>query len=632
MGKSIFSASLIYHFYNHNKFRKSKLSIHALYLGYPKIIDEIKLLNIKATNSSIILLDAFDENYDATKDCKHFLKEIEQETRNFGYVIITSRTQIFPTEKDEPELLSTYMPSTTKGDMKYKRIYISPFKRDEAERYLKKKFRGNPEKQEKVEKLMDCCPDLVCRPMIMSFIENLIEIDNPRNKLSSHIYYHIIEKWIERELKIQKYGEDFGISKKDMFVFSKEIALRIYEKWTQKSESYLTLEEYRDFYAAKGYRNSPYSFGKRSLVNRKSDGAIKFSHKSIWEFFIAVVSIESPWKSFKPEGLDTAVSFARELHKDRLSGKKDSFEMISFPNPPNFYIDEHLCDFPAIIEREIANAKYIYSPFVYNLAEKIKRQVNFQEHEASKIENTVFDDIYILWDFSLKRLPYNLKMIRELKSVVDSNYSKKDEIDKLVENIYALSPQFKQCFSSSTWHNFIDNLNSIIDFFDFDNATQYLQIHPNIYQEKIIYPHKESILFPYFNEYDYIFDKTVLANELFIGQGIAKEDSVIDIINKVVKMKKDIETICLLRGEADVDDHVSYINKLASSITYRPPILIFIIQYKDKMIYYTINKSEKIEENQVRDFFYGILNKLFLNDFNGNQRHPKEYFTHKNVK
>ena len=41
------------------------------------------------------------------------------------------------------------------------------------------------------------------------------------------------------------------------------------------------------------YQDIPYSFRGRSLVNRRGDGSIKFSHKSFWEFFLAINSIEN---------------------------------------------------------------------------------------------------------------------------------------------------------------------------------------------------------------------------------------------------------------------------------------------------------------------------------------------------
>lgn len=83
MGKSTFSASLFHKYTYRYKFKKSPWPIYVKYLGKKNVLKEIQNIDEPNISQSIIILDALDENIEATKNLKGLMDKIEELTDKF---------------------------------------------------------------------------------------------------------------------------------------------------------------------------------------------------------------------------------------------------------------------------------------------------------------------------------------------------------------------------------------------------------------------------------------------------------------------------------------------------------------------------------------------------------------------
>lgn len=290
MGKTTFSVALFYKYINIKSFRRSPYPIYIQPLMHADVIQEIDKLGVTTEQNAIIILEALDErSFKNAEDVGDFIEKVEEATRNFLAVIITCRTQFFPDGESEPDELKIRKTGGAVRTLRYDKIYISPFNKDESQRYLRRLFGFNLIKYYKAKKITDKCADILSRPMILSFIGDLIEIDNIQNLTIVEIYFHIINKWFDREIEVKPKE----VSKEELFSFSKQLSLFMFNR----SSLILNKNDYNTFIKDNGFDHSPYSFKARSLVNRNNDGGIKFSHKSFWEFFMTLIVFEEPGRS-----------------------------------------------------------------------------------------------------------------------------------------------------------------------------------------------------------------------------------------------------------------------------------------------------------------------------------------------
>lgn len=125
MGKSTFSADLFYQYINKYNQRNIPFPINILYLGDSGVIDKIVDLSKKEDAcESILILDALDENVDATKDTSSFMNKIDLITNIFKFVIITGRTQLFQDGVSEPTIGKIKQNSNLSKRLKYEGYII----------------------------------------------------------------------------------------------------------------------------------------------------------------------------------------------------------------------------------------------------------------------------------------------------------------------------------------------------------------------------------------------------------------------------------------------------------------------------------------------------------------------------
>lgn len=243
-------------------------------------IKEIQKIDNK--RKTVLLLDSLDEDPIAYGRVRERLTELLESTRHFYKVIITCRTQFFPQpEKDPLEL-----PGRIKVDNYVcPSKYISLFTDDQVDTYLAKRFpkkllsKRNATKISQAKDIIAQMGSLRCRPMLLSFIEDLIEspIILPFNS-EYQIYNALMQNWLVREESKSK------LNSKTLFHACAELAFKMQADRKVKISS-VELED-KILQSQLLGNIKMIDIAGRSLLNKNSDGDYRFSHYSIQEFLV----------------------------------------------------------------------------------------------------------------------------------------------------------------------------------------------------------------------------------------------------------------------------------------------------------------------------------------------------------
>ena len=365
MGKSTFVVNLVWKYINKYREKTLPYPIKMIYCGETiegneSLLDRIKKIDNK--QSTILILDALDENNDAIVKYSNFFKELFASITDFRIVIITCRTQFFEKREEEPNILPVRDPAT-KEQKRFKKYYISPLHNDEVEHYLNKKYLLKFSAKRKAISIVNNCKKIMARPLLLSYLDDLLNADIDDSKESIvQIYDILIEKWLEREAY-------FAIDddKKETYIqalrdFSNELALCM-------AQPYYSKQQVNDIIAKYGANTliKERNLKGRSLLNRNSSNEFKFAHKSFMEFLVAMelfkhekdIPIESIdcvsndmiplflsymiYRKF-PSGSDFLERCRIDLHySDKLSIKIENAKKFT-ENELNFYIESDFSD------------------------------------------------------------------------------------------------------------------------------------------------------------------------------------------------------------------------------------------------------------------------------------------------
>ncbi|MEI6846902.1 MAG: SUMF1/EgtB/PvdO family nonheme iron enzyme, partial [Chlorobiaceae bacterium] len=345
MGKTTFMINMYvrYHsFFNrHNKYKMKLIPF-----GYQgNVIEKIKEIKKEDISNTILLLDAFDEytkilppaTPDGLSDDERFRKvldEVIETVQDFREVVITSRTQYFPGEEDQPYELK--IPTfDSKGYHTLAKFYLSPFDDKEIRCYLNKKYgiSGflNRRKKQQARRIVSNSPKLMVRPMLLSYIDYLVD-GNQHYSNTWQIYEALINKWIEREGdKREHHHVNREKLKQNLHTYSQLIAVKIYEKRKETKSLQLCKADATDV----NIELKDYQMTGQSLLTRDAENNWKFAHKSILEFFLAKEACENVdfAVTFDFNGMDMVLQFCREnqtlLYLDFVPVKGDLFLMGS---------------------------------------------------------------------------------------------------------------------------------------------------------------------------------------------------------------------------------------------------------------------------------------------------------------
>jgi uncharacterized protein YjbI with pentapeptide repeats len=269
-----------------------------------------RLARITSRRDALLLLDSLDEDPASWGRIEERIQEILDETKTFSHVIITCRTQFFPSMSEKPIECKGRI---SIGEFKCPLIYLSPFTNTQVQEYLDKRYLQRPqpnkrrsrllnlfaifrapappdpfsdeasdcEAREKIERVVTSMRTLQFRPMLLAYADDLKDASEPFT--AYHIYEIMIKRWLAREVLEKPLPS--GVSSDDLFDGFAIMAAHL----SQVGRRHLTEDELRKIIEHPGLvaRIGLINFGGRSLLNKNSSGDFRFSHYSIQEFLLA---------------------------------------------------------------------------------------------------------------------------------------------------------------------------------------------------------------------------------------------------------------------------------------------------------------------------------------------------------
>ena len=322
MGKTTFLINLYLRYIS--QFVKPPYQIRLFPLGYPHIDEKITSIPEHDKKHTILLLDAFDEDIHAVQDYQARLQTIITLAAEFREVVITCRTQFFPSEVEEPRETGVLRFGPKGGQHVFRKLYLSPFDEHDIQTYLQKRFSWRQRaKQRAAKQIVMSCPNLMVRPMLLGYIEDLLQ--SPHTYTATYtIYAELINRWVEREaqkchpLEQEKQAE----YRQELYRFSREIALDLYRcRFERQGSLLIDQDDITPFADKHGINLDEMEMKSRSLLNRNAQGQYKFSHKSILEYFLAEEAFFN--KDFRKEldfeGMSAAEAFLDEMIWEKLT-------------------------------------------------------------------------------------------------------------------------------------------------------------------------------------------------------------------------------------------------------------------------------------------------------------------------
>lgn len=306
MGKTTFMINL-YDTYRRRLAKKYKIRLFPFNAG---VDEEIEKISEEERKETILLLDGLDEDPQAIEQPNERIATLFKKVSHFQTVVITCRTQFFAREEDIPSALPFSSMSPNRAPRRIVTRYISPLQQDEIKVFLRKKFGRFSRRYRNCLKFIEEYKELVARPMILSYIDYLVE-KAPNYQYSYQVYAQIIQRWLERERNIRNKSNNFV---DNLYHFSRYFALELYQHSEHLSIS--NLDVLQKMSQQHQVELDLFDMQAHSLLTRGAHNNYKFTHKSLLEYFLALELFENPqflpqFKGF--EGFDMLKTFYQEM-------------------------------------------------------------------------------------------------------------------------------------------------------------------------------------------------------------------------------------------------------------------------------------------------------------------------------
>ncbi len=283
-------------------------------------LDNIR--EIRERRRAILLLDALDEDPGSYGRVHERLMELLDATADFNKVIITCRTQFFPSVKKDPlerpgQIVIGGYTCPTK--------YLSNFDKTQVSKYLHKRFppvlKMFPQVEviARAQSLIAAMGALRCRPMLLAHIYELLE--SPIASKSSRefdIYEALVRAWLNREeAKSKTAAESLW-----------DACVLLANRMQARGERLIADDSLRELQRVEP-RLECLNFidlTGRALLNRRSDGRYRFSHYSIQEFLVAYgilyLGDQSELEPVRATSFIAQLILQESLGKDTLDTKR----------------------------------------------------------------------------------------------------------------------------------------------------------------------------------------------------------------------------------------------------------------------------------------------------------------------
>jgi len=278
MGKS----SFVLNYYARNQRRPKRKRHHLVVVPLNAPDANETIAQIEDQQDVVLFLDAFDEDVKAIADHRARLAELMDTCRPYKRVLITCRTQFFPTDEVLPRGTGIVRVGAVRlGEKKvyeFFRQYLSPFDDSQVDRFLHRRysvFRWRQRK--KAQELVKKIPLLSIRPMLLTYIPDLLNSD-VQIQDAFQLYGVLVEKWLERE--------EGWVNKDALRTFSTHLAGNLYLNRQSRGVERIPYAELVQLAKEWDIPLKDWQIRGRSLLNRDADGNYKFAHRSIMEYLL----------------------------------------------------------------------------------------------------------------------------------------------------------------------------------------------------------------------------------------------------------------------------------------------------------------------------------------------------------
>ena len=291
MGKTTFLINLALQ-YRRKRIRQWEILV--IPLGHLEADNEIAKVDDDRRRRTIVLLDALDEDPKGYGNSSR-LTELMRLTWNFHAVAVTCRTQYYRSISDIPLLTGLRRSGPNPGITEFEHIFIAPFSPKDIAKYLQKRFLRTLQVRQwkRAKHVVRMAGRLMARPMLLAHIDVLSEQER-KYAYNIEIYATLVDHWLLREA--DKESEDREAYPAKLKAFSSNLAIHFWKGRQHRRAFEATEKELRHLANQNAFDATSlteHQISTRSLLNRTNDGAFKFAHKSILEYFLALAAFEN---------------------------------------------------------------------------------------------------------------------------------------------------------------------------------------------------------------------------------------------------------------------------------------------------------------------------------------------------
>ena len=319
----------------------TKMNLPHIYFHYMSEDDVFDQINkIENQRECILLLDAIDENHMAQdpNTREQFMEKIGLVYKNFGFVVTTCRPQFYATLQEENEKVRI---GGKHHWLDVKRLRLQAFDNDQVNNYLHHVYSTDLQSFLKAKNFVDIIVSkdfkVEFRPLMLYYIEDFVN-KNPEINNNLDLYDFIVKEQISRD--IDAFSPTTEKLIQPWWNMTSDVAYYLYSN----HKDHLTAEELKNIIskhneneitewkekiqsiiiALSSNQIPSHLFQQRSLLTRTGN-EFHFSHRSIYEYFMAYRFLLHPNEIMYVNGMNFALKLFDELCDAYKQNKSNTF-------------------------------------------------------------------------------------------------------------------------------------------------------------------------------------------------------------------------------------------------------------------------------------------------------------------
>lgn len=284
MGKTTLLLNLVAREQRRGSRRRRRMAL--VPLGEAGALDKVGAISNK--RETVLLLDAFDEDPRAIEDAAARMAAIMSEAAAFKTVVLTCRTQFFPSDADLPRQTGIKRLAARRAGApvvyQWLTAYLQPFDREQINEYVRRAIPWyRVSQRRKAQAIIGEISDLAARPMLTALIPSLAASKRTVHGLWD-LYEFMVDTWIQRE--------STWIEASALRRISKIVAVELFLKRGTRGGERISRDKLIKLVGVEDSSLETWKLTSRSLLNRDADGFYKFAHRSVMEFFFISALLE----------------------------------------------------------------------------------------------------------------------------------------------------------------------------------------------------------------------------------------------------------------------------------------------------------------------------------------------------